>query len=82
MQKTKLLIYMKSFMLLTFLALCSNAVFAQTLTTDQPDYSPGSIVTITGSGFGVNENVTMQVLHYPTCCNDATSPDHQQWTAF
>ena len=32
---------------------------AQTVTTDQSDYPPGSIVTITGAGWAPNETVTM-----------------------
>ena len=35
---------------------------AQTVTTDQADYPPGSTVYITGSGFAAGEIVTNQVL--------------------
>ncbi len=50
---------------------------AQTLTSDQADYSPGTTATLTGSGFQAGETVVVQVLHY-----DGTSDggeDHQPW---
>src|SRR5262249_2859154 len=52
---------------------------AQTLTTDHPDYSPGSTVIITGTGFQPGETVSVQVTHNPTCCDDSTAPEHQPW---
>src|SRR3954471_16618656 len=51
-----------------------------TITTDQADYPPGSTAIIAGSGFQSGEIVTLQVLHYPTCCDDATDPSHKPWT--
>jgi len=69
---------------LTFFAITLTSVtaFSQTATiaTDALDYPPGSTAIITGSGFQPGETVTLQVLHYPTCCDDSTSPDHQPWT--
>ena len=50
---------------------------AQTLTSDQADYAPGTTATLTGSGFQAGETVTLLVLHY-----DGTSDggaDHQPW---
>ncbi|HEX3385903.1 MAG TPA: hypothetical protein VHS53_11975, partial [Mucilaginibacter sp.] len=70
-------------LLICLLALSSAKVFAQaTVQTDKSDYPPGSTVTITGSGFAPNEQVTLQVLHTDTAfANDnATSPAHQPWT--
>ena len=60
----------------------SANVFSQsaTITTDQPDYAPGSTAIITGSGWQPGETVTLQVLHDPTGGDDATSPAHQPWT--
>ncbi|HYJ64188.1 MAG TPA: hypothetical protein VEV62_10625, partial [Parafilimonas sp.] len=51
-----------------------------TITTDQPDYAPGSTAIISGSGFQPGETVTLQVLHDPTGGDDATDPSHQPWT--
>ena len=50
-----------------------------TITTDQPDYPPGSTVIITGSGFQAGESIQMQVKHYNTEGNNATAPEHQPW---
>src|SRR5439155_13866238 len=62
----------------------ASASFAQTsgptVSTDQPDYPPGSIVYITGAGFGANEIVTCQVLHIPDTGDNNTSTAHQPWT--
>src|SRR5947207_2896682 len=60
--------------------LLAPTAFAQTVTTDQSDYPPGSTVYITGGGFAPGETVTCQVLHSPTGGDDATSPAHQPWT--
>src|SRR5262245_36739318 len=52
---------------ITFFAsilISSNASFAQTLTSDQPDYSPGNIATFTGTGFQPGETVTLVVNHF------------------
>src|SRR5947209_3751095 len=40
-----------------------QAASAASVSTDQPDYAPGSTVIITGSGFSSGETVTLQVLH-------------------
>src|SRR5262249_17358557 len=65
---------------LIFLTSMSIIGYAQTITTNASDYPPGSTVTLTGSGWGANETVTVQVTHNPTCCDDSTAPDHQPWT--
>src|SRR6266540_1266504 len=61
-----------------FLMLASASfVQAQTLTSDQADYAPGTTATLTGSGFQPGETVVVQVLHY-----DGTSDggaEHQPW---
>jgi len=59
----------------------SSALGQATVTTDQLDYPPGSIVYITGSGFAPGENVTLQVLHVGDG-DDTTSPSgaHAPWT--
>src|SRR6266699_1424799 len=44
------------------------------VTTDQPDYPPGSIVSITGGGFTPGETVQCQVLTLTQPNDDATSP--------
>ncbi|HET7117939.1 MAG TPA: T9SS type A sorting domain-containing protein [Hanamia sp.] len=64
------------------ITLTSVNVFSQsaTISTDQPDYAPGSTVIITGNGFQPGETVTLQVLHDPTGGDDAISPAHQPWT--
>ena len=70
-------------LLLTLFAivLTSANTFSQTATiaTDALDYPPGSTAIITGAGFQPGETVTLQVLHYPTCCDDSTSASHQPW---
>ncbi|HEU5053181.1 MAG TPA: SprB repeat-containing protein, partial [Hanamia sp.] len=70
--------------LFTLLAITFSSmnVFSQsaTISTDQPDYAPGSTVIISGTGFQPGETVTLQVLHDPTGGDDATSPAHQPWT--
>src|SRR4051812_43125712 len=68
-------------MLFTFFAATkTNAQQTPTVTTDQPDYAPGSIAYITGTGFQADETVTLQVLHDPTGGDDATDPSHLPWT--
>src|SRR6266496_287457 len=64
---------------IALLLMLASASFlqAQTLTSDQADYSPGTTATLTGSGFQAGETVVVQVLHY-----DGTSDggeDHQPW---
>ena len=46
-----------------FAALPATAQGAATVTTDLADYQPGATAQITGSGFGLNESVTLQVTH-------------------
>jgi hypothetical protein len=50
---------------------------AAVVTTDQPDYAPGTTAIISGSGFTAGESVVLQVLH-----GDGTpdeGEDHQPW---
>ena len=47
-------------------ALASSELYAfPTLKTDQADYAPGSIVTITGSGWHAGETVTLSLVESP-----------------
>jgi|GEM_PF-3925560 len=55
----------------------SNAMGQATLSTDQPDYYPGSTVIITGSGFQPFESVQCQVQHTDGLNND--DPSHEPW---
>ena len=74
---------LQSFLLSFFTILLTSVnVFSQTATisTDQPDYPPGSTVIITGSGFQPGESVTLQVHHYDANGDNDTSPAHQPWT--
>lgn len=72
---SKCLIACFGFLLLT----AGNPVLAQaTLSTDKPDYPPGSTVILTGSGFQSGEPVTLQVLHDGEGDNDES--EHQPWT--
>jgi hypothetical protein len=76
-------LFLRSLVLTLFaITLTSANVFSQsaTITTDQPDYPPGSTVIITGTGFQPGETVTLQVLHDPTGGDDATDPSHLPWT--
>src|SRR6266536_1208897 len=61
-----------------FLMLASASFLqAQTLTSDQADYAPGTTATLTGSGFQAGETVVLQVLHYDGTSNGGE--DHQPW---
>src|SRR5260221_14163517 len=46
---------------------------------DQPDYAPGSTVTITGCGFLGGEMVQLQVLHAGGTNDNDSSSAHQPW---
>src|SRR2546426_9103587 len=65
-------------------AACFMLAFAQplraaTVTTDKPDYPPGSIATITGSGFASGETITLQVLHTDVSLDNDLSDVHLPW---
>jgi Ca2+-binding RTX toxin-like protein len=51
---------------------------AATVSTDRPDYAPGSTAVIGGSGFAAGETVTLQVLHIDGRPN--TDASHTPWT--
>src|SRR5438552_500714 len=61
------------------IATIGRAADAPFVTTDQPDYPPGSVVIITGGGFAPGEMVQLQVLHIPDSGDNNTSPAHQPW---
>jgi hypothetical protein len=48
-----------------------------TLSTDKPDYAPGTTAIISGTGFQVGETVQLQVLHTDGLPN--SGPDHAPW---
>ncbi|HXJ76800.1 MAG TPA: hypothetical protein VNM37_28340, partial [Candidatus Dormibacteraeota bacterium] len=52
---------------------------AATLTVDKPDYQPGETVTLTGIGFGANDDVTVQVLHLLDIFDNNSSAAHLPW---
>jgi len=58
----KILIF--SLFALVFISVFSLAVFAQEISTDKSDYSPGEIVHITGSGFEANANLQIKITGY------------------
>jgi hypothetical protein len=69
-------------LLLSFVLLTptSQAAAQATLSSDLPDYAPGSIVTLTGAGFAPGETVTVQVTH---ALGDPAGTDpqyHAPWT--
>src|SRR5881296_2943268 len=71
---------MKKLILLFFVAVvfvCSGTIVAQTLTSDQPDYAPGSTATLSGSGFSAGESVTMQVLRVDDPSDNGS--EHNPW---
>jgi hypothetical protein len=63
-------------------AILPSAVSPQSLTTDQADYQPGSVVTFTGSGFQSGEIIVLRITHDPTGGDDNTSAAHQPWNIF
>ncbi|HEX9152716.1 MAG TPA: hypothetical protein VF842_11570, partial [Flavobacterium sp.] len=55
----------------------ANGAFGQTLTSDQPDYAPGTTATFTGTGFTPGETITLQVMHADETPD--TGEDHGTW---
>jgi len=71
----------KRFVLALFVMFVSvSFVQAQTLTSDQADYPPGSTVTLTGSSFGAGDTVTLEVVHADGTFDNDTSEAHEPWT--
>src|SRR4051812_35786785 len=66
------------YVLLVALVLLASAN-AQTLTTDSLDYQPGSVATLSGSGFGAGETVIIQVSHASYPNDDSISFSHLPW---
>src|ERR1043166_2762480 len=64
---------------LVFVLTFNRATAAATLTTDKPDYSPGTTATITGSGFAAGEPVIVQVLRADGADADYDL-DHVPWS--
>ena len=54
-------------------------VGAASITVDHPDYYPGDTVTITGAGFGANDDVAVQVLHIREIFDNNSSAAHLPW---
>ena len=63
--------------LLLILGVAVSAPLAATVTTDKPDYPPGEAVWITGTGFAVNESVTVVVQHVDTTITGGEG--HNPW---
>ena len=55
----------------------AGAQMQPSVATDQADYSPGSIVSISGTGFQPGETVRLQVLRIDVDSNDG--PEHLPW---
>ncbi|MFV7235384.1 beta strand repeat-containing protein, partial [Flavobacterium sp. ZB4R12] len=80
---------MKTFLLksrfLTIVFLIANLFFANgafgqaSLTSDFPDYKPGTIATFTGVGFLPEETVHLQVLHSKIYPDDTADVAHDAW---
>ena len=56
----------------------SAHAFSQTLTSDKPDYAPGEMAVLTGTGFGAGEQVTLRVHHVEAAPDSGA--DHEGWT--
>ncbi|WP_291099634.1 MULTISPECIES: beta strand repeat-containing protein, partial [unclassified Flavobacterium] len=58
----------------------ASAAFGQAaITSDRPDYLPGTTATFTGSGFQPGETVSIQVLHSDIYPVDTAGVEHQPW---
>jgi hypothetical protein len=75
----KLRLCATAFALILFVFTSAFAFGQATVTTDLPDYPPGSTVIITGSGFLAGESVKLQVLHYDINGDNDASAAHQPW---
>ena len=60
------------------LAFASNALAQASVTTDQTDYTPGSTVNITGSGYWPGESVQLQVLNLTNPSENGS--EYEPWT--
>ncbi|APG60236.1 MBG domain-containing protein [Christiangramia salexigens] len=49
------------------------------ISSDKPDYEPGSTAIFTGSDFHANETITLQVVHVADEINDFNMPEHRPW---
>src|SRR5437879_1916990 len=65
--------------IITITALSSQAALGATIMVNKPDYQPGETVTITGTGFGASDDVTLQVLHVGTAGDNNSSSAHDPW---
>ena len=64
--------------LFVLVMMCSAGLMAQTISTDQPDYGPGTTATFTGSGFLAGELISV-VVHHADGTPDSGA-DHDPWT--
>jgi hypothetical protein len=70
-----------SVMLSSFMLITSAVSGQATVTTDKPDYAPGSLAIFTGSGFAGNENVTLRVKNLDQPCSTTqTDSSYTPWT--
>ena len=75
---TRLASLATTFLTATLLAVDSSGASAQTLTSDQLDYPPGTTATLTGIGFTPGELVMVQVQHADGRIDPAA--DHESWS--
>src|SRR5437867_3479806 len=61
-----------------FITCTAGGAVAQTLTSDQPDYAPGTTATLTGAGFAPSESVVV-VVHHADASPDSGA-EHEPWT--
>ncbi|MFM8433373.1 MAG: immunoglobulin domain-containing protein, partial [Bacteroidota bacterium] len=65
---------------ITALLLGSTSMLsAQSLTSDQPDYPPGSVATFFGMGFAPYDTVTLHVEHVNMMADDSATYDSSQY---
>ena len=74
----KFTILLTGFMALFFTGMSVQAQDAS-ITSDQPDYKPGTTATFTGTGFSPGEQVKIKVLHAENHPLDYAGSEHEPW---
>ena len=77
MNRNFMLVSLKA-ILFGLIMMCSVGLMAQTLTTDKPDYAPGTTANFKGAGFAAGETISL-VVHHADGTPD-TGADHDPWT--
>ncbi|MFM7216666.1 MAG: hypothetical protein ACKO1U_01455, partial [Bacteroidota bacterium] len=73
-------IYRSILCLVAILLTCGlQSLRAQTLTSDLPDYPPGSVATFFGVGFAPYDTVTLHVEHVNMMADDSATYDSSQY---